>query len=57
MDLQESGIAAPSWTVIDGETVIRCAIVNHRTTREDIDRMMDCLTGLALSRCEASASL
>jgi glutamate/tyrosine decarboxylase-like PLP-dependent enzyme len=29
MDLHESGVAAPSWTTIGGQTVIRCAIVNH----------------------------
>ena len=37
LDIQEAGIAAPSWTVINGDLVIRCAIVNHRTTRDDID--------------------
>jgi aromatic-L-amino-acid decarboxylase len=35
--LQLSGVAAPSWTTLDGELVIRCAIVNHRTTAADID--------------------
>ncbi|HML30589.1 MAG TPA: pyridoxal-dependent decarboxylase, partial [Hyphomicrobium sp.] len=29
--LQLSGIAAPSWTTLNGELVVRCAIVNHRT--------------------------
>ena len=56
LDMHETGVAVPSWTTIGGETVIRCAIVNHRTTRADIDRMMDCIEGLALSRCEAAAS-
>ncbi len=56
LDMHETGIAVPSWTTIGGEPVIRCAIVNHRTTRADIDRMMDCLTNLALSRCEAEAA-
>ena len=55
LDMHETGVAAPSWTTIGGESVIRCAIVNHRTTRAEIDRMMDCITGLALSRCEAPA--
>ena len=53
LDMHETGIAAPSWTTIGGESVVRCAIVNHRTTRADIDRMMDTMTGLALSRSEA----
>lgn len=43
MDLHEAGIAAPSWTTIAGETVIRCAIVNHRTTRADIDIVVDAI--------------
>jgi glutamate/tyrosine decarboxylase-like PLP-dependent enzyme len=46
LDLHETGIAAPSWTTIGGESVIRCAIFNHRATRGEIDRMMDCITGL-----------
>ena len=46
LDMHETGIAAPSWTTIGGESVIRCAIFNHRTTRAEIDRMMDCITGL-----------
>ncbi len=43
LDLQERGIAAPSTTIIDGKTVIRAAIVNHRTTAADIDRFMEAL--------------
>ena len=56
LDMHETGIAAPSWTTIGGESVVRCAIVNHRTTRADIDRMMDAMTGLVLSRGEAEVS-
>jgi aromatic-L-amino-acid decarboxylase len=37
LDVQESGLAAPSWTTLNGELVVRCAIVNHRTTVADID--------------------
>lgn len=36
-DLHESGIAAPSTTVLDGRVAIRAAIVNHRTEARDID--------------------
>ncbi len=53
LDLHETGIAAPSWTTVHGECVIRCAIVNHRTTPADIDRMLDALSGLALARLGA----
>ncbi len=35
--LQESGIVAPSSTTLNGQVAIRAAIVNHRTTENDID--------------------
>ena len=38
--LQESGIAAPSTTVLDGHLAIRAAIVNHRTDTRDIDALI-----------------
>ncbi|MBW6422683.1 cytochrome D ubiquinol oxidase subunit I [Rhizobium sp. XQZ8] len=44
IDLQEQGLAAPSWTMIDGELVVRCAIVNHRTTETDLDGFIDIMT-------------
>ena len=40
MDIQESGIAAPSTTVLDGRLAIRAAIVNHRTDVCDIDALV-----------------
>ncbi|WP_340121034.1 aspartate aminotransferase family protein [Methylobacter svalbardensis] len=49
--LQESGIAAPSTTTINGQLAIRAAIVNHRTTTSDIDALIDAT--LALGRCAA----
>jgi aromatic-L-amino-acid/L-tryptophan decarboxylase len=39
-DIQESGIAAPSTTVLDGQLAIRAAIVNHRTDVSDIDALL-----------------
>ncbi len=39
--LQESGIVAPSTTRIDGQLAIRAAIVNHRTSRGEIDALID----------------
>jgi glutamate/tyrosine decarboxylase-like PLP-dependent enzyme len=39
--LQESGIAAPSTTTINGQLAIRAAIVNHRTQTCDIDALID----------------
>lgn len=44
--LQESGIAAPSTTTINGQLAIRAAIVNHRTTEKDIDAMIDAVLKL-----------
>jgi aromatic-L-amino-acid/L-tryptophan decarboxylase len=41
IDIQESGIAAPSTTVLDGRLAIRAAIVNHRTDVGDIDALVD----------------
>jgi aromatic-L-amino-acid decarboxylase len=48
IDLQERGVAAPSTTTIGGRTVIRAAIVNHRTTEADIDVLMAALRDSAL---------
>jgi aromatic-L-amino-acid decarboxylase len=39
--LQESGAVAPSTTRIAGRLAIRAAIVNHRTTRADIDTLIE----------------
>jgi hypothetical protein len=40
-DLHESGIAAPPTIMVDGRLAIRAAIVNHRTERTDVDRLVD----------------
>ncbi len=39
--LHESGIAVPSTTRLGDALAIRVAIVNHRTERADIDRLLD----------------
>ncbi len=39
--LQESGIVAPSTTRLGGLTAIRAAIVNHRTSRAEIDSLVE----------------
>jgi Flp pilus assembly protein TadD len=41
IELQESGIVAPSTTVIGGCLAIRVAIVNHRTGCAEIDAVVD----------------
>ncbi|KXV24604.1 pyridoxal phosphate-dependent decarboxylase family protein [Gluconobacter japonicus] len=49
-DLHESGVAAPSTTRINGRLAVRAAIVNHRTTTADTDRMLDAVIALAAAR-------
>jgi aromatic-L-amino-acid/L-tryptophan decarboxylase len=39
-DLHESGIVAPSTTILNGRLAIRAAIVNHRTEPRDIDALV-----------------
>jgi glutamate/tyrosine decarboxylase-like PLP-dependent enzyme len=39
--LQESGIAVPSTTTLNGRFAIRAAIVNHRTRRDNIDALLE----------------
>lgn len=51
-DLQESGIAVPSTTIINGQLAIRAAIVNHRTVASDIDALLD-----AAQACGAARSV
>jgi glutamate/tyrosine decarboxylase-like PLP-dependent enzyme/GNAT superfamily N-acetyltransferase len=40
IQLQESGFAVPSSTVLQGRFTIRCAIVNHRSTRADFKALV-----------------
>jgi aromatic-L-amino-acid decarboxylase len=39
--VQESGVAVPSSTKIDGAFALRVAIVNHRSRREDFDLLVE----------------
>ena len=41
VDLQESGLAAPSTTTIDNEIAIRVNLTNHRTRESDLDMLVD----------------
>lgn len=38
--IQESGLAAPSATTLDGQLAIRAAIFNHRTSEADVDTLI-----------------
>ena len=40
IQLQLDGVAAPSTTVLNGDTVIRVNITNHRTTYADLDILL-----------------
>src|SRR6266508_1938706 len=48
--IQESGVAIPSQTVLNGKFAIRVAITNHRSRREDFDLLVRAVveTGAAL---------
>jgi aromatic-L-amino-acid decarboxylase len=37
MQLQEQGIAAPSYSTLHGQYCLRIAIANHRSTQDDFD--------------------
>jgi glutamate/tyrosine decarboxylase-like PLP-dependent enzyme len=37
MQLHEQGIAAPSYTTLQGRYCLRIAIANHRSTQDDFD--------------------
>ena len=39
--IQEQGIATPSYTVLNGRYTIRVAITNHRSTRNDFDCLVE----------------
>ena len=49
-DVQESGVAAPSSTTLDGRFAIRAAIVNHRTDTADIDVLVDAVLDFGARR-------
>jgi aromatic-L-amino-acid decarboxylase len=56
IDIQESGIAAPSTTVLGGQLAIRAAIVNHRTDICDIDALISAVLEFGAQRsCSGEA--
>ena len=44
--LQESGIAAPSYTELNGRYALRVAITNQRSRREDFDILVQSVTDI-----------
>lgn len=49
-DLQETGVAAPSTTTVNGRLAIRAAIVNHRTRQQDVDTLLEQVLALGRAR-------
>jgi len=45
--LHESGIAAPSYTTLDGRYCLRAAIANHRTRSGDLGMMVEAVARIA----------
>jgi aromatic-L-amino-acid/L-tryptophan decarboxylase len=57
IDIQESGIAVPSTTVLDGQLAIRAAIVNHRTDTCDIDALIAAVLEFGEQRSTSGAGV
>ena len=57
VDIQESGIAAPSTTLLDGQLAIRAAIVNHRTDICDIDSLISAVLEFGAQRTRSDDGL
>lgn len=51
MELQVTGVAAPSTTKLDDVLAIRVNITNHRCTRADFDILIDAVVAEARARC------
>lgn len=50
MQLQESGVAAPSVTTLDGRVAIRVNITNHRTQDADMDVLVEEVVRIGVNR-------
>jgi glutamate/tyrosine decarboxylase-like PLP-dependent enzyme len=56
IDLQESGIAAPSTTMIGNQLAIRAAIINHRTSTCDVDAFLNAVLAFGEARASKRAA-
>ena len=54
VNIQESGVGAPSTTTLNGQLAIRAAIVNHRTDVGDIDRLVSAVLEFGARRASAA---
>lgn len=57
VELQERGIAAPSYTTLDGRYCLRVAIANHRSTNADFDAMLDAVLALGAELAPQDAAV
>ncbi len=57
VELQESGVCAPSTTRIDGELAIRAAITNHRTSAANIAALVDATLSIGRALTAAQEDL
>jgi glutamate/tyrosine decarboxylase-like PLP-dependent enzyme len=55
-DLQEAGIVAPSTTMLRGRLAIRAALVNHRTSTEDCDALVEAVLLAGEARADARST-
>lgn len=56
VQLQIQGIAVPSTTLVNGRTAIRVNITNHRTTRADLDLLVQEVHRIGQSLLKASSA-
>jgi aromatic-L-amino-acid/L-tryptophan decarboxylase len=54
--VQESGLAVPSSTVLNGRFALRVAITNHRSRREDFDMLVDGVLAAGAAQLQPAAS-
>jgi len=54
--LHESGIAAPSYTTLNGEYCLRAALSNHRTLHEDLESAIEAVRRFGREWAIAAAS-
>jgi aromatic-L-amino-acid decarboxylase len=55
-DLQETGIAAPSTTILAGAVAVRAAIVNHRTRIADAEALVEAVLQAGAARVQGRRS-
>lgn len=56
-DLQEAGDVVLSTTTIEGQTVLRAAVVNHRTDAGDVDAVIRAVLAAGAQRMNAAAAI